>query len=153
MYTTIVKVRNVLEGKDVFKILIPIGIWIGLMIIAILMLSKTPLAILFIFAIFLAIIPTILYMNKSMDKYRSEKSFIEKEVTFNINNGNLYVDNKKMNISQDKSKTKIFIDDIDTSRTRRTGTSIHATFIGVIEEPYYNDFIKFLNENEIKISK
>ena len=56
----------------------------------------------------------------------------------------------KMNIKQDKSKKKIYIDDIRRLKTKY-GQTTYATFIGTIEEPYLKDFIKFLDEQGIKI--
>ena len=60
--------------------------------------------------IFFTIIP-IVYCGRKKWILWSEKSIINKEVTFNAVNGELYVDNKKMNVAYNETKTEIYVDD------------------------------------------
>ena len=152
MYTTTVKTRQILEGKIALKIFVPLIIWLILMAtIFFIEVKVTPFALPFMIIIFFTIIPIAYFMRKSTDKFRGEKSFINKEVTFNAINGELYVGNKKMNVKQNKLKTKIYVDDIIEYKGKYGVKTLTATFIGIIEEPYLKDFIKFLNEQGVKI--
>lgn len=154
MYTTTVKVRKILNGKVIAKIIIPLIIWIILIIISLGMKNA-----LFVFPvmviIFFSIIPICIYIHKITDEFRGEKSFITKQVTFKTINGELYVENIKMNVKQNKSKTKIYVEDIRRLKTKsgRNTNTYYTTFIGTIEEPYLKDFIKFLDEKGVKIQK
>ena len=154
MYTTTVKIKRIFDGEVVKKIIITLGIWLILMDITLFIgIKYTPFALLFMVIIFFSIIPIIFFMRKSTDEFRGEKAFITQEVTFKTIDGELYVKNKKMNVKQNKSKTKIYIDDIRKVRTKYGRNTSYATFIGTIEEPYLKDFIKFLDEQGVKIQK
>ena len=105
------------------------------------------------FIIFFTIIPICHCIYKKNDEFRGKKSLVNKEVTFNVVNGELYVDNKKMNVIQSKSKKKLYIDDIMIYEGKYGIKTKSATFIGTIEELYLNGFINFLNEQGVKIHK
>lgn len=105
MYTTTVKTRKILEDKIALKIFTPLIIWLILMFTTFLIAVKiNPLVIVLMFIIFFTIIPICHSIYKKTDEFRSKKSLVNKEVTFNVVNGKLYVDNKKMNVIQSKSK-------------------------------------------------
>lgn len=105
MYTTTVKVRKMLNAKIMAKIIIPLIIWLILIIISLGI--KNPLLVFPVMVIiFFSIIPICIYIHKITDEFRGEKSFITKQVTFKTINGELYVENMKMNIKQDKSKKR-----------------------------------------------
>ena len=105
------------------------------------------------FIIFFTIIPICHSIYKKIDEFRGKKSLVNKEVTFNVVNGELYVDNKKMNVIQSKSKKKLYIHDIMTYEGKYGIKTKSDTFIGTIEEPRLNGFINFLNEQGVKIHK
>ena len=59
-----------------------------------------------------------------------------------------------MKVSQNKSKREIYVNDIVIKVIKSKFTSTRApiaTFNGIIEEPYVNDFENFLKEQGIKI--
>lgn len=154
MYTTTVRTRKILEDKIAFKIFTPLIIWVILMFTTFLIAVKiNPFVIVLMFIIFFTIIPICHSIYKKTDEFRGKKSLVNKEVTFNVVNGELYVDNKKMNVIQSKSKKKIYIDDIMTYEGKYGIKTKSATFIGTIEEPHLNGFINFLNEQGVKIHK
>lgn len=154
MYTTTVKTRKILEGKIALKIFTPLIIWVILMFATFLIAVKiNPFVIFLMFIIFFTIIPICYSIYKKTDEFRGEKSLVNKKVTFNVVNGELYVDNKKMNVIQSKSKKEIYIDDIMTYEGKYGIKTMSATFVGTIEEPYLNGFINFLNEQGVKIHK
>ena len=100
--------------------------------------------------IFFTIIP-IVYCGRKKWILWSEKSIINKEVTFNAVNGELYVDNKKMNVAYNETKTEIYVDDFMIYEGKYGVKTTSASFIGFIEEPYLQDFIKFLDEQSIRL--
>lgn len=152
MYTTTVKTRKILEDKIALKIFTPLIIWVILIFTTFLIAVKiNPFVIVLMFIIFFTIIPICHSVYKKTDEFRGKKSLVNKEVTFNVVNGELYVNNKKMNVIQSKSKNKIYIDDIMTYEGKYGVKTKSATFIGTIEEPYLNGFINFLNEQDVKI--
>lgn len=155
MYTTTVKIRKILEDKIALKIFAPLIIWLILTFTAFVIAVKiNPLAIILMFIIFFTIIPIWHSIHKGTDEFRGKKSLVNKEVTFNVVNGKLYADNKKMiNVIYSKSKKEIYIDDIMTCEGMHRIKTTYATFVGTIEEPYLNDFIKFLNEQGVKIQE
>jgi hypothetical protein len=155
MYTTTVKVRKILEGKPALKILVPLGIWFLLMVISFIIGVKvTPLALPIMIIIFFMIIPIVYYIRKSTDEFRGPEAFIIKEVAFNAINGELYVDNIKLNVTQNKAKTKIIVDNISIITTPRYKAKTYMVrFLGIIEEPYLADFVKYLNEQGVKIKE
>lgn len=115
MYKTTVKTRKILEDKIALKIFTPLIIWAILIFTTFFIAVKiNPLAIILMFIIFFTIIPIVYFIRKGTDEFRGKKSLINKEITFNVINGELYVDDKKMNVIQSKSKKKIYIDDIMT---------------------------------------
>ncbi len=153
MYTTTVKVRKILGGREALKMYAPIFIWLIAEFIAFLIGVKVePLALFLMFIIFFTIIP-IVYCGRKKWILWSEKSIINKEVTFNAVNGELYVENKKMNVAYNETETEIYVDDFVTYEGKYGVKTIGATFVGYIEEPYLQDFIKFLNEQGIEIDK
>lgn len=153
MYTVTVKTRKIINGREMLKIFTPLIIWEILMFLTFLTAVKTnSLIFILLFIIFFAIIPVCYGIRKRIDEFRGEKSFVNKEVTFNVVNHELYIDNRKMNVTQRKSK-KLYIDDIGTIETKYKKRTYSANFIGIIEEPYSNDFIDFLNKHGVKIQK
>ena len=50
-----------------------------------------------------------------------------------------------------ESKTKIYIDDITTYEGKYGIQNTWATFIGIVEEPYLEDFVRFLKEQGVQI--
>lgn len=151
MYTTTVKVRKILGGRAALKMYAPIFIWLIAEFITFLIGVKVePLALLLMIIIFFTIIP-IVYCGRKKRILWGEKSIINKEVTFNAVNGELYVDNKKMNVAYNETKTEIYVDDFMIYEGKYGIKTIGATFIGFIEEPYLQDFIKFLDEQSIRL--
>lgn len=153
MYTTTVKTRKILEDKIALKIFTPLIIW-GILIFTTFFIAVkiNPLVIVLTLIIFFTIIPIWRNIRKKTDEFRGEKSLVNKEITFNVVNGELYVDNKKiMNVLYNKSEKEIYIDDTITCEGMRGLKTSYSTFIGIIEEPYLNDFIKFLNKQGVKI--
>ncbi|MBO5349836.1 MAG: hypothetical protein J6A89_08485 [Clostridia bacterium] len=107
MYTTTVKTRKILEDRIALKIFTSLIIWVILMFTTFLIAVKiNPFVIVLMFIIFFTIIPICHSIYKKTDEFRGKKSLVNKEVTFNVVNGELYVDNKKMNVIQSKSKKK-----------------------------------------------
>lgn len=144
-YKTIVKTRKNTKLKDIM----PLGIWLIACFATLFMLRTTEFAVLLMGIVFLSIIPITYFMTKKLAKeYKGENGWENKEITFNVINGNLYIDNKIMNVTQNKSQTEIYIEDIID------GTApLMYTFMGTIEEPYVNDFIKFLKEQSVGIDE
>lgn len=154
MYKTMVKTRKILGNKEALKLILPLAIWFVVLIATFIIgIKVTAIAFAFLIIVFLSIIPIAYHLRKSTHEFRGKESIINKEVVFNAINGELYVDNKKMRVTQNKSKTKIYVDDIATYKARFGAKTSSATFIGTIEKPYINDFIKFLDEQGIKIEK
>lgn len=56
-----------------------------------------------------------------------------------------------MNIAYNETKTEIYVDDFMIYEGKYGIKTIGATFIGFIEEPYLQDFIKFLDEQSIRL--
>lgn len=140
-----------LEGRAALKMYAPIFIWlIAEFITFIIGVKVEPLALLLMFIIFFTIIP-IVYCGRKKWILWSEKSIINKEVTFNAVNGELYVDNKKMNVAYNETKTEIYVDDFMIYEGKYGVKTTSASFIGFIEEPYLQDFIKFLDEQSIRL--
>ncbi|MBR3673526.1 MAG: hypothetical protein IKN65_04445 [Clostridia bacterium] len=153
MYTTTVKIRKILGGKPALKMLVPLGIWVILILTSFIIGVKvTPLALLIMIIIFFMIIPITYYMRKSTDEFRGEESFINKKITFNVINGELYADNIKLNVTQNKARTKIIVDNISIITTPRYKAKTYMVrFLGIVEEPYVDGFVKFLIDNGVKI--
>ena len=133
----------------------PLIIWVILIFTTFFLgITIFPLALFLMIVIFFTIIPIFYNCYKKTDEYRGEKSYINKEVTFETINSEIYVNNKKMNVTQNKSKTKIYVDDTIIYTGMVKGFKIRtagSTFIGIIEEPQVKGFIDFCNENNIKI--
>ena len=145
-----VKVRKLMPAR-VFN---PLWIWL-ILSLALLILLKylNPIILaLYLIGIVLSIIPTIYVLYQRTNEYRGENGFIEKEITFEAKNGNLYVNGNVMNnVKLGKRKKGIYVDDITTIKLMHGQKHQTYTFVGHIEGPYVDDFITFLKENNIKI--
>ena len=134
------------------ELIIPILIlliWIILLVISLLLIKYTSFSPLITLIIFLIIIPIFIYEKKYISNFKGKKSFINKEITFTIINNELYVENIKLEVI--KRKNKIYIENID--KYINSGIYIkEENILGFIEEPYIDEFIKFLNDNNIKIN-
>lgn len=151
MYKTVVTTQKM----DNLKPLYPVFIWLIFMIVSIILLMFTYFATILLFWGFLGVIPLFYYVIKYRKDFNlRKKGYEEKEVIFNIINKELYIDNKKMKVSQNKVKREIYVNDITVNVIKSkfiTTRAPIATFVGIIEEPYVNDFEKFLKEQGVKI--
>ena len=153
MYKTIVRTRKILDDKNTLKkILFPLGIWLVLFFISFLIFIKvTYFALPFMFIIFFSIIPICYCCFKNTGEFRGEASFINKEVVFHAINGELYINNTRLNVKQNKYTKEIYVDDIMFLKAPYAGTTPCATFVGIVQEPYVNGFIDFLKKHNIRI--
>lgn len=69
-------------------------------------------ALLLFVMIFFAGIPITYHLRKRMDEFRGKESFRYEEITFHTADGELYVDDIKLDATYNKSKTAIFVDHI-----------------------------------------
>lgn len=98
----------------------------------------------------LAIIPIFYFVIKyKKDVKMRKRGYEKKEVIFNVINGEIYVDNQKMKVSQNKFRREIYVTDLTTENFKDKATAHMTiyipvvTFYGIIEEPYVNDFERF----------
>ena len=151
MYKTIVTTQKIGDLEPLY----PLFIWFILMIVSIILLAFTDFAVILLLFGFLDLIPIFYFIIKYKKSFKQrKKGYEKKEVVFSVINGELYVDNKKMKVSQNKFKREIYVNDIVIKVIKSKFTITRApiaTFNGIIEEPYVNDFEKFLKEQGIKI--
>lgn len=158
MYTTTVKTRKILDGKTGLKIAAPIFIWVIAELAFFLIAVKVEAFVMSLFAmllfviIFLAVIPIAFHMHKRAAEFRGKESFQYEEITFHIADGELYDDDIKLDVTYDESKTKIIVDHIIATYERKDGIETKcADFIGIVEEPYLEGFVRFLEEEGVTI--
>ena len=152
MYTVTVKSRKILEGMPALKICAPLFIWMIAEFATFLVAVKVePFAIILMFIVFFAIIPIVYCMRKKTAEFRGKESFIYEDVTVHAVGGELYIDDERVNLTYNESKTKIYIDDITTYEGKYGIQNTWAIFIGIVEEPYLEDFVRFLKEQGVQI--
>lgn len=152
MYTVTVKSRKILEGKTALKICAPLLVWMIAEFTTFLIAVKVePLAIILMFIVFFAIIPIVYCMRQKTAEFRGKESFIHENVTFHVVGGELYIDDRKVNVTYNESKTEIYVDDIAIYEGKDGLQNIWATFIGIVEEPYLEGFVRFLEKQEVQI--
>ena len=139
--TTTVKVRKIMGFKDIRKGLIPLLLWSVLMIASLICLRFTPFAVLVMLLVFIAIIPICVYLGKLTAPFRGKESFEKKEVIFNVKDGRLYTDEIELEIEWDET---------NHSFKHQKGTVV-TRFAGIIEEPFADDFMRFLKEDEVEV--
>lgn len=153
MYTTTVKTRKLLEGKSALKIATPLFLWWIAQFVAFVVAVKIePLVMPLFFIVLLTVIPITYCMRKKAAEFRGEESFQYEDVTFYALGGELYVDDIKLTVTYNESKTKIIVDHIVTYKQKNGLTAKVADFIGCVEEPYLEGFIRFLEEEGVKIN-
>lgn len=152
LYTTTVKTRKLLKGKAALKICAPLFIWfITQAIVFLIAVEVESFVILPFFIVILTIIPITYRARKKTAEFRGKESFIYEEVTFHAADGELYVDDIKVNATYNESKSEICVDDIAFCEGKYGTHPLWATFIGIVEEPYLRDFVSFLEEQGIQI--
>lgn len=151
-----VKKRRILgANKGDMWLFYPVLIWLVLTFIIFFVFLGTdnPVFLLCFFASFLSIIPIFIVGYKKSNKYRGENAVFVENVTFEAKDGELFAGDIKLpNISVDRKAHHINVNDVAEVKTQVKGISISsqkASFIGTIEDPYYDEFMKFLRENEI----
>lgn len=153
MYTTTVKTRKRLEGKSALKIAAPLFLWWIAQFVAFVVAVKTePLVMPLFFIVLLTVIPITYCMRKKAAEFRGEESFQYEDVTFYALGGELYVDDIKLTVTYNESKTRIVVDHIVTYGQKYGLMTKVADFIGWVEEPYLEGFIRFLEEEGVKIN-
>lgn len=153
MYTTTVKTRKRLEGKSALKIAAPVFLWWIAQAVVFLVAVKTePLVMPFFFIVLLTVIPITYCMREKAAEFRGKESFQYEDVTFHVLGGELYVDDIKLTVTYNESKTRILVDHIVTYKQKYGLMTKVADFIGWVEEPYLGDFIRFLEEEGVKIN-
>lgn len=70
--------------------------------------------------------------------------------TFHVLGGELYVDDIKLTVTYNESKTRILVNHIVTYKQKYGLMTKVADFIGWVEEPYLEGFIRFLEEEGVK---
>lgn len=151
MYKTVVRKRKFLNGSDAIKIFLPLAIWLMSCWIAFLIFVKiSPMAFPLFLLSFFSIIPVLCYCRKQIAIF-NEHAFVNEEVVFHVTDGILYVGDTKLNVI--KKQREIYVDNIAPAKPRLkyNGSSLTYTFIGTIQEPYVDDFIKFLEEQHVAI--
>lgn len=157
MYTTTVKTRKILDGKTGLKIAAPLFIWLMAELVVFLIAVKVEIfvisfsAMLLFVIIFFAVIPIGCHMRKRADEFRGKESFQYEEITFHTTDGELYVDDIKLDVTYNESQTEIFVDHIMEWETKFGQKAMCTDFIGIVEEPYLKDFVRFLEEEGVKI--
>lgn len=152
MYTTTVKAGKILDGKTGLKIAAPIFIWLMAELVVFLIAVKVHyLAMPLFVIIFFAVIPIACHMRKRAAEFRGKESFQYEEITFHTTDGELYVDDIKLDVTYNESQTEIFVDHIMEWETKFGQTAMCADFIGIVEEPYLEDFVRFLEKEGVKI--
>ena len=150
-YTTTVKVRKIMGFKDIRKGLTLLLLWPVLMIASLICLRFTPFAVLVMLLVFLAIIPICVYLGKLTAPFRGKESFEKKEVKFIIRDGSLYTGDIRLDVEWDKTDHSILVDNAYLYKPikHQKGTVV-TKFAGIIEEPFADDFMGFLRENNVE---
>ena len=150
--TTTVKVRKIMGFKDIRKGLIPLLLWSVLMIASLICLRFTPFAVLVMLLVFIAIIPICVYLGKLTAPFRGKESFEKKEVICNVKDGRLYTDEIELDIEWDETNHSVLVDNAYLYKPfkHQKGTVV-TRFAGIIEEPFADDFMRFLKEDEVEV--
>jgi len=157
MYTTTIKTRKILGDKTALKIAAPIFIWLMAELISFFIAVKVEIfvisfsAMLLYVVIFFAVIPIAFHMRKRAAEFRGKESFQYEEITFHATDGELYVDDIKLDVTYNESQTEIFVDHIMDWETKFGQKAMCADFIGIVEEPYLEDFVRFLEKEGVQI--
>jgi len=152
-YATTVKVRKIMGFKDIRKGLIPLLLWPVLMIASLIIgVRVTPFALLVMLILFFAIIPICVYLGKLTAPFRGKESFEKKEVIFNVKDGRLYTDEIELDIEWDETNHSVLVDNAYLYKPfkHQKGTVV-TRFAGIIEEPFADDFMRFLKEDEVEV--
>lgn len=104
----------------------------------------------FFFIVLLTVIPITYCMRKKTAEFRGKESFQYEDVTFHVLGGELYVDDIKLTVTYNESKTRILVNHIVTYKQKYGLMTKVADFIGWVEEPYLEGFIRFLEEEGVK---
>ena len=150
--TTTVKVRKIMGFKDIRKGFIPLLLWSVLMIASLICLRFTPFAALVMLLVFLAIIPICVYLGRLTTPFRGKESFEKKEVLFTVKGKKLYTDEIELEVEWDETDHSILVDNTYLYKPfkHQKGTVV-TRFAGIIEEPFADDFMSFLKENEVEV--
>lgn len=157
MYTTTVKTRKILDGKTGLKIAAPLFMWVVAELVFFFIAVKAEAFVMSLFAmllfvmIFFAVIPIGFHMRKRMAEFRGKESFRYEEITFRTADGELYVDDIKLDVTCNESQTEIFVDHIMDWETTFGQKTMCADFIGIVEKPYLEDFVRFLEKEGVQI--
>lgn len=153
VYTTTVKVRKILQGKPLRMVCILLGMWLVLTLSSICLLGVTYYAVPVMFVLFLSIIPVMIVIRNMTKPFKGPQSFENKEVTFRAVDGVLYQDDVKIDAAFDEAGESITVNDIRVySGSRYLSGTYRASFIGIVEKPYMEGFLKFLQEQGIAIT-
>ncbi len=149
---TTVKVRKIMGFKDIRKGFIPLLLWSVLMIASLICLRFTPFAVLVMLLVFLAIIPICVYLGRLTAPFRGKESFEKKEVLFTVKGKKLYTDEIELEVEWDETDHSILVDNTYLYKPFKyqKGTVV-TRFAGIIEEPFADDFMSFLKENEVEV--
>lgn len=153
-YTTTVKVRKILQGKPLQTVCILLGLWLFLILASLCFLRVTPYAALVILVLFLSIIPIIIVIRRITKPYSGAQSFQNEEVTFRAVDGVLYKDDVKLDVACGEDDESIYVEDIHVYSGIKyylTGT-YKVSYIGVVEKPYAEGYMKYLKEQGIAIA-
>lgn len=106
------------------------------------------------FAVVLTIIPVFIFGYKKSNKYRGDNAYYTEEVTFHVEDGALFAGEIKiLNISFNKKEHSFNVNDVEVKKSQVKGIPISvpkASFIGIIEEPYSNEFMKFIKGRGVR---
>ena len=151
-YITTVNVRKIMGFKNIRKGLIPLLLWPVLMIASLICLRFTPFAALVMLLVFLAIIPICVYLGRLTTPFRGKESFEKKEVLFTVKGKKLYTDEIELEVEWDETDHSILVDNTYLYKPfkHQKGTVV-TRFAGIIEEPFADDFMSFLKENEVEV--
>ena len=146
------KVRKIMGFKDIRKGFIPLLLWSVLMIASLICLRFTPFAVLVMLLVFLAIIPICVYLGRLTAPFRGKESFEKKEVLFTVKGKKLYTDEIELEVEWDETDHSILVDNTYLYKPFKyqKGTVV-TRFAGIIEEPFADDFMSFLKENEVEV--
>ncbi len=136
MYVTTVLKRKRMSEEESKKILYPILIWMFSSVVCLYILTRYRFPIPFLLGI-LIIIPITIRVIKITSDYRGKNAYYTEEIEFNIIDGELYVGDKRIedSIDYDVRAREIYIEDM------------------TIEEPYIDDFVKYLKDNSFIINE
>ncbi len=148
MYTTTVKCRKILEGEPVRRLLIVLGVWFFLIMASLIVgIKVTPYALLLMFVLFVGAIPMAVILRKSTDAYRGDKAFENRDVTFTVVDGDLYTGDIVLDVRRQGSS--VVVEHIRIIKGRYGTKTPMVKFSGVVEPPYAQGFIAFLEEQGI----